>query len=141
LDVPFTLQPNREKIILETRDVEGVLFPSSALFYFPTPPTRPDVGIRFATDRYDSKWFFTAYNLFVGGAVSPNHSLYCPRYDTTTNIYAVASDGHWPFEEKLIFSLFNRSDQPVQVLAYAMWYAYTPKLTAEERAALRRRVF
>ena len=136
---PFTIAPNRESVILKTKDVtqimEGVLYPSSALFNFPVPPTTPDVGIRFKTDVYDSEWFFTAYNLFVGGAVTPNHSLYCPRYDTTTNTYAVASDGHWPFNEELEFSLFNRADQPVTVLAYAMWYTHLLRVPIPRRVA------
>jgi len=120
----FTIQSGREHIIVHLKGVEGVLYPSSAMFYFPIAPTSPDVGIRFKTDRYDSEWFFTATSLYNGGATSPNHSLYCPKFDPANRIYAIASDGHWPFEEELVFSLFNQSDKPVVVLGYAMWYAY-----------------
>jgi len=120
-ETPITIGPGREHIILDTEEIEGVFFPSSAIF------NSPYCGIRFKTDKYDSRYLFSAYNLYANGAVSPNHSLYCPKFDTTNNIYVVATDGHWPFEEKFVFSLFNSGSTAAQCLSFAMWYCYAKK--------------
>jgi len=120
-NVPFTIPAGREKVIIVTRDREGVFYPSAATF------NSPYCGIRFKTDRYDSEFTFSAYNLNLTGAVFPNNALYCPRYDTKNNIYTVVTGGLWPFREELVFSLFNSGPNDAACLSYFMWYCYAPK--------------